>query len=113
MQSMSIAQASSETASISTVVPRPPPGLETPLLVTLVQRHLLNILDALVGPKTLVLGHEIAGILGLVVDVGTLKSHGVDKLYYLEKGAAHRQGWARNVVYLCRTEIQHMRLISG
>lgn len=53
--------------------PAAPPGLDVELLRLLGSTALQSRLDAIVGPKTLILTPNLAGPLGLVTEVGLLK----------------------------------------
>lgn len=81
------------------------------------------------GAKTLVIDPSLAGPLGLVTEVSTLKvsrstevsyeksdkeaaqSHGVDRMFYLEPGALSQA--QRNIVWLCSPKISLMKIIAG
>ncbi|PWN46476.1 hypothetical protein IE53DRAFT_305555, partial [Violaceomyces palustris] len=60
---------------------RPWDGIDTSLLADLARRGLFNTLDTIKEAKTLMLDPSLAGPLGLVVDVNSLKQHGVEKMF--------------------------------
>ncbi|KAK4047784.1 Vacuolar protein-sorting-associated protein 33 [Microbotryomycetes sp. JL221] len=73
---------------------------------------LMRLLDKIHGPKTLVLSPSLAGPLGLITDVGSLKNnHGVTKLYWLESDPLTSA--ERNIVFLCTSQVKWMRMIAG
>ncbi|GAA5921573.1 hypothetical protein JCM3775_003112 [Rhodotorula graminis] len=93
---------------------RPPAsstGLDVELLRLLGSTALQSRLDAIVGPKTLILTPNLAGPLGLVTEVGLLKNnHAVTKMFWLEPGVLSQA--ERNIVYVCRPEVHWMRIIA-
>ncbi|KPV76525.1 uncharacterized protein RHOBADRAFT_35168 [Rhodotorula graminis WP1] len=93
---------------------RPPAsstGLDVELLRLLGSTALQSRLDAIVGPKTLILTPNLAGPLGLVTEVGLLKNnHAVTKMFWLEPGVLSQA--ERNIVYVCRPEVRWMRIIA-
>ena len=73
-------------------------------------------LDTIAEAKTLLIDPSLAGPLGLVSDVATLKQHGVEKMFWLEgtQGPAVRvYAPTRQVMYFCRPEARWMRVIAG
>lgn len=76
---------------------------------------------------------SLAGPLGLVADVSSLKQHGVEKMFWLEPASpafvsrndmSHSQSQSKaglksvnaptkSVVYICRPEIKWMKAIAG
>ncbi|GAA5892892.1 hypothetical protein JCM8208_004118 [Rhodotorula glutinis] len=91
--------------------PAAPPGLDVELLRLLGSTALQSRLDAIVGPKTLILTPNLAGPLGLVTEVGLLKNnHAVTKMFWLEPGVLSQA--ERNIVYVCRPEVRWMRIIA-
>ncbi|MGO8242070.1 hypothetical protein ACC806_38825, partial [Rhizobium ruizarguesonis] len=64
-----------------------PPSLDLSPIRTLAQRSLLSLLDQIAEPKTLLLDARLAGPLGLVCDVGSLRAHGVERMFWLEEPA--------------------------
>lgn len=76
----------------------------------LAKRSLTDALDKIAGAKTLVLDAALAGPLGLVAEMSLLRDHGVDKLFWLERGALSQA--QKNIVYVCRPEISLMRIIA-
>ncbi|GAA6000399.1 hypothetical protein JCM10207_007996 [Rhodosporidiobolus poonsookiae] len=87
------------------------PGIDVDLLRLVASTSLQKQLDAIVGPKTLVLSPGLAGPLGLVTEVGLLKNnHAVSKLVWLERGVLSQA--ERNIVYLCRPEVRWMKIIA-
>ncbi|GAA98648.1 hypothetical protein E5Q_05335 [Mixia osmundae IAM 14324] len=85
-------------------------GIDTGVLRQLARAELTQILDSIIGAKTLVLDPSLAGPLGLVVDVSSLKEHGVDKLFWLEAGALSQA--QKNIVYLCRPQRKWTEIIA-
>lgn len=110
------------------------PALDLAPLRLLAQRSLLKLLDQVVEPKTLLLDASLAGPLGLVCDVGSLRTHGVERMFWLEEpkdeadfiASSHGDtedrvrglikdvnAPTRAVVYICRPNIGLLRVISG
>ncbi|KAN0064744.1 Vacuolar protein-sorting-associated protein 33 [Thecaphora frezii] len=115
-------------------------GLDTSLLSELAKRGLLTTLDTIKEAKTLMLDPSLAGPLGLVADVASLKQHGVERMFWLEpaspafaprkpaSSSATPQQQAppqsqsqplkaitaptRSVVYICRPELRWMSAIA-
>jgi vacuolar protein sorting-associated protein 33A len=95
------------------------------------QRALFQALDAINDePRSLFLDPALAGALGLVTDVASLKQHGVERMFWLEeqqqsdaKGKAKADGAktievpisapTRSIVYICRPETRWMHVIAG
>lgn len=95
----------------------------------------MSTLDTIKEAKTLMLDPSLAGPLGLVADVSSLKQHGVEKMFWLEPAspafmskndAQQAQASAlpkaalksvnaptKSVVYICRPEIKYMKAIAG
>lgn len=114
-------------------LPRPWDGLDTRILTDLARRGLMSTLDTIKEAKTLMLDPSLAGPLGLVADVSSLKQHGVEKMFWLEPAspafvsrndASHSQSQSKaglksvnaptkSVVYICRPEIKWMKAIAG
>ncbi len=89
--------------------------------------------DTIKEAKTLMLDPSLAGPLGLVADVSSLKQHGVEKMFWLEPASpafiskndtTHTQAQTKaglksvnaptkSVVYICRPEIKWMKAIAG
>jgi hypothetical protein len=73
---------------------------------------LLGILDGpqCRGPKALVLDPSFSGPLGLVVDVPSLRAHGVEKMFYFAPAAQSIQvppaAAVPNVVYFVRPKVR-------
>ncbi|KAF8517245.1 Sec1-like protein [Hysterangium stoloniferum] len=84
--------------------------LDTSLLKELARRSLIDVLNSVNGPKTLVLDPSIAGPLGLVAEVSLLKDHGVDKMFWLESGPLTAS--TVNIVYLCRPLIKYVKIVA-
>ena len=126
---------SSAGASPQMTQPMPEPwdGLDTRILTDLARRGLMSTLDTIKEAKTLMLDPSLAGPLGLVADVSSLKQHGVEKMFWLEPASAafvskndahHTQAQSKaglksvnaptkSVVYICRPEIKWMKAIAG
>ncbi|KAH8817722.1 ATP binding protein [Flagelloscypha sp. PMI_526] len=85
-------------------------GLDLTLLKDLATKNLIDALDSVNGPITLVLDHSLAGPLGLVTDVSVLKQHGVDKMFWLENGPLSSS--VSNVVYLCQATIRNANIAA-
>ncbi|SGY50537.1 BQ5605_C001g00894 [Microbotryum silenes-dioicae] len=84
---------------------------------------LRGLLDKIVGPKTLILEPSLAGPLGLITQVSSLKNdHGVSRMFWLEPGAlggaasgasgSGGGGIERNIVYLCRPQLRWIKIIA-
>lgn len=126
----SSAGASADTAQ---AIPEPWDGLDTRILTDLARRGLMSTLDTIKEAKTLMLDPSLAGPLGLVADVSSLKQHGVEKMFWLEpaspaftsKNDSHQSqatskpnlksvnAPTKSVVYICRPEIKWMKAIAG
>ncbi|TKY85723.1 hypothetical protein EX895_005263 [Sporisorium graminicola] len=107
-------------------------GLDTRILTDLARRGLMSTLDTIKEAKTLMLDPSLAGPLGLVADVSSLKQHGVEKMFWLEPASpafvsrndmSHSQSQSKaglksvnaptkSVVYICRPEIKWMKAIA-
>ncbi|GAA5979504.1 hypothetical protein JCM11641_005416 [Rhodosporidiobolus odoratus] len=99
------------SATASSMQPQQPGGIDVDLLRLVGSTALQTKLDTIVGPKTLVLTPGLAGPLGLVTEVGLLKTnHAVSKMFWLEPGALSQA--ERNIVYLCRPEVRWMRIVA-
>lgn len=87
-----------------------------------------DVTDQIAEPKTLLLDANLAGPLGLVCDVGSLRAHGVERMFWLEepkkiaglKEEDKMKGLqkdvnapTRAVVYVCKPSLSLMRVISG
>ncbi|KIS69265.1 putative vacuolar sorting protein (hbrA) [Mycosarcoma maydis] len=126
---------SSPTTAPSAMAPpilEPWDGLDTRILTDLARRGLMSTLDTIKEAKTLMLDPSLAGPLGLVADVSSLKQHGVEKMFWLEPASAafvtkndakHSQAQVKaglkfvnaptkSVVYICRPEIKWMKAIA-
>lgn len=95
---------------------------------TLAHHSLLALLDQIAEPKTLLLDAHLAGPLGLVCDVGSLRAHGVERMFWLEEpkftsGQTDKDKMkdlqkdvnapTRAVVYICRPSLSLIRVIAG
>jgi vacuolar protein sorting-associated protein 33A len=107
------------------------PTLDLTPLRLLALRSLLSLLDQIAEPKTLLLDATLAGPLGLVSDVGSLREHGVERMFWLEEPENHLikteqdgsdrmiglekdvNAPTRAVVYICRPTLSLIRVISG
>ncbi|KAJ3766819.1 Sec1-like protein [Lentinula raphanica] len=86
------------------------PSLDANLLKELSKKALVDALNSVNGSKTLVLDPSLAGPLGLLTEVALLKQHGVDKMYWLERGPL--TSGTTNIVYLCRSRVNHAKIIA-
>lgn len=104
----------------------PAPALDLTALRLLALRSLLSLLDQITEPKTLLLDASLAGPLGLVCDVGSLRAHGVERMFWLEEPKERPTAEnkmlglekdvnapTRAVVYVCRPTLNLIRVISG
>jgi hypothetical protein len=105
------------------------PSLDLSPLQALAHRSLLSLLDQIAEPKTLLLDANLAGPLGLVCDVGSLRAHGVERMFWLEEPKQYPSqnddndrmkglqkdvnAPTRAVVYICRPTLSLVRVISG
>ncbi|KAJ1033028.1 hypothetical protein NDA16_000307 [Ustilago loliicola] len=125
--------AASAGAAMAQPIPEPWDGLDTRILTDLARQGLMSTLDTINEAKTLMLDPSLAGPLGLVADVSSLKQHGVEKMFWLEPASAafvsntdtaHSQAQTKaglksvnaptkSVVYICRPEIKWMKAIAG
>ncbi|PWY99746.1 Sec1-like protein [Testicularia cyperi] len=123
---------STSAAAEAPQLPEPWDGLDTRILSDLARRGLLSTLDTIKEAKTLMLDPSLAGPLGLVADVSSLKQHGVEKMFWLEPASPafvsktdtqHSQSSSKaglksvnaptkSVVYICRPEIRWMKAIA-
>lgn len=124
---------SASTAADAPQLPEPWDGLDTQILSDLARRGLMATLDTIKEAKTLMLDPSLAGPLGIVADVSSLKQHGVEKMFWLEQASsafvskldtksvqAHKKAAlqsvnapTKSVVYICRPEIRWMKAIAG
>ncbi|PWN25926.1 Sec1-like protein [Jaminaea rosea] len=118
--------------------PVPPPAEEAPTstgptnlsisaLASLSSRLFLSLLSSIPSSKTLILDPSLAGPLGLVVDTASLKSVGVERMFWMQEGASPRDAEdearqeervnvnapTKAVVYVCRAEERWMRVIKS
>ena len=106
----------------------PPPewdGVDVAPLRDLSRRSLFQALDNIqddADSRSLFLDPSLAGALGLVVDVASLKQHGVERMFWLESPEKGRSkdkehfpinAPTRGVVYVCRPETKWMHVIAG
>ncbi|OAV93976.1 hypothetical protein PTTG_08324 [Puccinia triticina 1-1 BBBD Race 1] len=87
-------------------------NLDFSIFKTYLVRSLTDQLDNILGPKTIIIDPVLAGPLGLVTQVGNLKEHGVDKLFWLENGPLGNAGTAQNIVWVCQPMVSAMKLIA-
>ncbi|KAI7959595.1 hypothetical protein MJO28_003386, partial [Puccinia striiformis f. sp. tritici] len=87
-------------------------NLDFSIFKTYLVRSLTDQLDNILGPKTIIIDPVLAGPLGLVTQVGNLKEHGVDKLFWLENGPIGNAGTAQNIVWVCQPMVSAMKLIA-
>mmetsp|Transcript_353 Transcript_353/g.424 ORF Transcript_353/g.424 Transcript_353/m.424 type:complete len:497 (-) Transcript_353:429-1919(-) len=74
------------------------------------RRELVDVLDSVRGAKALVLDPKLSGPLGLVVEVGLLREHSVEKIYHLLPGRLDTE--CTNVIYLVRPKVEYMKYIA-
>ncbi|ORX37894.1 Sec1-like protein [Kockovaella imperatae] len=104
--------APSTSGDSESTAPRPvEKGLETGIFRELMRTTLVETLNEIPGAKTLILDPDVAGPLGLVTDIALLKHQAVDKIFWFEAGPLNVA--TRNVVWLCRPKIKHIRIIAG
>lgn len=100
------------------------PELDLSALRLLALRTLLSLLDQIGEPKTLLLDATLAGPLGLICDVGSLRAHGVERMFWLEEPKQATElnietlqkdvnAPTRAIVYVCRPTLSLVRVISG
>lgn len=87
-------------------------NLDFSIFKTYLARSLTDQLDNILGPKTIIIHPVLAGPLGLVTQVGNLKEHGVDKLFWLENGTLGNAATAQNIVWVCQPLVSAMKLIA-
>lgn len=102
-----------------------PSNLTVAHLSTLSSRLFLSHLSSIPYSKTLILDPSLAGPLGLVVDTSSLRSVGVERMFWMEAKDGlfrtpeeEKRGKSVNaptkaVVYVCRPEDKWMRVIKG
>ncbi|KAK4129520.1 Sec1-like protein [Parathielavia appendiculata] len=66
------------------------------------RKDLLHLLEGVRGKKNLVIEKELAGPVGVVVKVSTLRDYGVDNFFFLENNNTDTN--QRNVVFIARGE---------
>lgn len=93
-------------------------GVDVRCFTRLAHDAFASTLDAVAEAKTLLIDPTLAGPLGLVSDVATLKQHGVEKMFWLEDTGADSSARrinapTRQVMYFCRPETRWMRSIAG
>ncbi|SPQ95252.1 Vacuolar protein sorting-associated protein 33A [Plasmodiophora brassicae] len=72
--------------------------------------RLASILSEIDGPKALVLGPDLSGPLGMLVDVSLLKQNGVDAMYELGPHAIRCQH--QDIVYVLRPDLPSITTLS-
>jgi len=87
-------------------------NLDFSIFKTYLARSLTDQLDNILGPKTIIIHPVLAGPLGLVTQLGNLKEHGVDKLFWLESGTLGNAATAQNIVWVCQPLVSAMKLIA-
>ncbi|SCV71230.1 BQ2448_2818 [Microbotryum intermedium] len=106
--------------------PGPSTGVDAHLFQLVSSSALRGLLDKIVGPKTLILEPSLAGPLGLITQVSSLKNdHGVSRMFWLEPSALGGAGASssgasagggggieRNIVYLCRPQLRWIKIIA-
>lgn len=124
-----------ESPNVSLGVTKAAPGDDLPASIDLsplrllAQNSFLAILDQIRDAKTLLLDSDLAGPLGLVCDVNSLRSHGVERMFWLDEPQASRHTHndehpdpvlekdvnapTRAVVYVCRPNLDLIRIIAG
>ncbi|WFD31408.1 Vacuolar protein-sorting-associated protein 33 [Malassezia sp. CBS 17886] len=93
-------------------------GVDLSPFVRLSQDGFEAALDAVADAKTLLIDPSLAGPLGLVADLASLRKRGVEKMFWLEEddeGSAHARIHAptTQLLYFCRPEIRWMRTIAA
>lgn len=107
-------------------------GLSLSPISQLSLSSLLTLLDTIPESKTLMLDPSLAGPLGLIADVNSLRQHGVEKMFWLEEEKAENESFkereelmkgepkpknvnspTRAVVYICRPERRWIRVIAS
>ncbi|WFD02733.1 Vacuolar protein-sorting-associated protein 33 [Malassezia obtusa] len=92
-------------------------GVDVAPLVRLAQDGFVQALDSVPGAKTLLIDPTLAGPLGLLADVGALRQHGVEKMFWLEPArpgeASVLTAPTQQLLYLCRPETRWMRTIAA
>ncbi|SCZ99564.1 BZ3500_MvSof-1268-A1-R1_Chr3-1g06103 [Microbotryum saponariae] len=104
---------------------RPSTDVDAHLFQLVSSSALRGLLDKIVGSKTLILEPSLAGPLGLITQVSSLKNgHGVSRMFWLEPGALGGAasgasgggggggGIERNIVYLCRPQLRWIKIIA-
>ncbi|KAH8926693.1 Sec1-like protein [Atractiella rhizophila] len=91
---------------------------DTSIFKSIAQKSLLDLLDRIPGPKTLLLDPELAGPLGLVIEISNLRAHGVDRLFWLEandlsSGSSWNVNFQRNLIYVCRPKKKLLTIIAN
>ncbi|WFC98394.1 Vacuolar protein-sorting-associated protein 33 [Malassezia yamatoensis] len=92
-------------------------GIDVSPLRRLGSDSLIQVLDSLTCPKTLLIDPTLAGPLGKICDVNALRQHGVEKMFWLEyaDGTNPRPIHAptRQLLYLCRPETRWMETLAA
>ncbi|MBW0497782.1 hypothetical protein O181_037497 [Austropuccinia psidii MF-1] len=87
-------------------------NLDFSVFKTYAARSLTDQLDGIIGPKTIIIDPALAGPLGLVTQVGDLKEHGVDKLFWLESGPIGNAGASKNIVWVSQPSLGAVKMIA-
>ncbi|CAO1635073.1 unnamed protein product [Parajaminaea phylloscopi] len=99
-----------------------PVNLKASQLSSLSSQLFLAHLSSIPTAKTLILDPALAGPLGLVVDTGSLKAVGVERMFWMEEGEAagpqstngkNVNAPTKAVVYVCRPDEKWMRVIQS
>ncbi|KAI5288100.1 hypothetical protein KEM54_005472, partial [Ascosphaera aggregata] len=88
------------------------PSLEPEHVKEKARRELLDLLEGVRGKKNLVISHDLAGPVGLVVKFPVLQEYGVDRVFLLEN--ANLDSSQKNVIFIVRGEKpQQIKLVTG
>lgn len=100
--------------------PTTPSNITISHLATLSSRLFLAHLESIPYAKTLILDPTLAGPLGLVIDAGSLKSVGVERMFWMEEKDGDTVESGKNVnaptkavVYVCRPDEKWLKVIKG
>ncbi|EEB05535.1 vacuolar sorting protein Vps33 [Schizosaccharomyces japonicus yFS275] len=75
------------------------------------RNELLDLIDSVVGKKSLVLEKPISGVLSLLIPLPALQEHGIQRIYTIEKNLP--ENIDEKIVYICRPSFDIAQIVSG
>lgn len=98
--------------------PRAGGALDLGAFLELSQNAFSSVLDAILEAKTLLIDPTLAGPLGMMTDLASLRQRGVDKMYWMEEAdergpVARIQAPTQHLLYICRAESRWMKTLAA